>query len=501
VVESGLETLMAAGALLRGEFRPGGVEREWCDPEVLRQLRRRSLARLRREIEPVEPAALARFLPGWHGIGGRAGGLDRLIEVIGQLEGLPIAASVLERDVLPARVRGYAPAMLDELGAAGEVVWAGAGSLGRDDGRVALYRPDRLALLRGIAAPDGAGEQPDGWIGAALLERLAERGAAFYRELWAGVLEASTLAGRGRPTERMVLDALWDLVWAGEVTNDTFAPLRALQWPRTGRSRRAPRARLGAAMRLGPPEAAGRWSLVEETVRTATALSGGQAPSETERRAAQATALLERHGVLTRDAVASEGVTGGFGAVYPILRAMEERGRVRRGYFVEGLGGAQFALSGAVDRLRSTRQGADDVGPGSRSGDTVLLAATDPANPYGAALPWPRDEGRGARTPARTAGAYVVIDAGRLVLYLERGARSLLTFGPFDEEETAARAVAVLGTLVADGRLRTLQVERIDGAPAASSSLRPRFDVLGFRPAYRGLVLATRGPSAIRANG
>jgi ATP-dependent Lhr-like helicase len=497
VVESALETLMTSGVLLRGEFRPGGVEREWCDPEVLRVLRRRSLARLRREIEPVEPAALARFLPAWHGIGGRASGFDRLMEVVAQLEGVPIAASVLERDVLPARVRGYTPAMLDELGAAGEVVWAGAGSLGRDDGRIVLYRPDRLALLRVEQPDDTATEGVDGWIHAALLERLSARGAAFYRELGASVLEAWAGNGGGRPTERAVLDALWDLVWAGEVTNDTFAPLRALHWPRSGgRSRRPPRARVGAAMRLGPPEAAGRWSLVSETVRTAVALAGGKEPTETERRASQAMALLERHGVLTRDAVASEGVVGGFGGVYPVLRAMEERGRVRRGYFVEGLGGAQFALAGAVDRLRATRGPEDE--PGSPSARTLVLAATDPANPYGAALPWPRDDQRGSRSPARVAGAYVVLDEGRPVLYLERGGRSLVTFAPFDDVETAERAVTALATLVSEGRLRTLQVERIDGEAAATSPLRTRLDALGFRQAYRGLVLRTPDPAPVR---
>ena len=497
VVETALEALMAAGVLLRGEFRPGGVEREWCDPEVLRVLRRRSLARLRREIEPVEPAALARFLPAWHGIGGRASGLDRLMEVIAQLEGVPIAASVLERDVLPSRVRGYAPAMLDELGAAGEVVWAGAGSLGRDDGRVVLYRPDRVALLRPDGDSDATAESVDGWMHVAVLERLAARGAAFYRELWASVLEAAAGGGRGRPTERAVLDALWDLVWAGEVTNDTFAPLRALQWPRAGRSRRPPRARVGAAMRLGPPEAAGRWSLVSETVRTAVALAGGEAPSDTERRAARALSLLERHGVLTRDAVASEGIVGGFGAVYPILRAMEERGRVRRGYFVEGLGGAQFALPGAVDRLRAVREPGEDSS-GSASPSTVVLAAVDPANPYGAALPWPRDEERGSRSPARVAGAYVVLDEGQAVLYLERGGRSLVTFGPFDDERIAQRAVAALGGLVTDGRLRSLQIERIDGVAVSSSPLRARLDALGFREAYRGLVLRTPDTAPLR---
>ncbi|MEX1296146.1 MAG: DEAD/DEAH box helicase, partial [Candidatus Limnocylindrales bacterium] len=272
VVETALESLMAAGVLLRGEFRPDGVEREWCDPEVLRLVRRRSLARLRREIEPVEATALARFLPAWHGVDTRTVGIDRLADVIGQLEGLALPASVLERDVLAARVADYQPAMLDELGAAGEVVWVGAGSLGKDDGRIALYRPDRLALLlptrtREEAEAEGIGT----WLHEALRSHLAGRGASFHRELLGAALAAAQAGDHRRPTEREMLDALWDLVWAGEVTNDTFGPLRALRWPRRGGGRPAARARSRSGTRMGPPEAAGRWSLVAESLRTAVA--------------------------------------------------------------------------------------------------------------------------------------------------------------------------------------------------------------------------------------
>jgi ATP-dependent Lhr-like helicase len=483
---------MAAGLLLRGEFRPGGVEREWCDPDVLRLVRRRSLARLRREIEPVEPTALARFLPAWHGVAAGTVGIDRLAEVIGQLEGVALPASVLERDVLPARVAGYVPAMLDELGAAGEVVWVGAGSLGRDDGRIALYRPDRLALL----LPTRAGEEDaaDGvgsWLHEALRSHLAARGASFHRELLGAALATAAADGRARPGERELLDALWDLVWAGEVTNDTFGPLRALRWPRRGGNRPAARARSRSGTRMGPPEAAGRWSLVADTVRTAVSLADGKEPTGTEQRAALAATLLERYGVVTRDAVVGENVRGGFGAVYPVYREMEERGRVRRGYFVEGLGGAQFAVAGAVDRLRSMRRGA-----GATTSDdprTVLLAATDPANPYGAALAWPRDDDRHARTPSRSAGAYVVLYDGELVLYLERGGKSLQTFARFDDVHVGTLAVDALRSLVADGRLKRLQLERIDGAPISDSALRDRLATLGFRQAYRGYVLGPAG--------
>ena len=493
VVESALEGLMASGALLRGEFRPGGVEREWCDPEVLRLIRRRSLARLRREIEPVEEATLARFLPAWHGIGGGSGGLDRLVEVITQLEGAALPASVLERDVLAARVAGYVPQMLDELGAAGEVVWVGAGSLGRDDGRIALYRPDRLALLlpgREESAGTTAATPTCDWLHAALRSHLAARGASFHRELLAAALAAAQALGRPQPTERELLDALWDLVWAGEVSNDTFAPLRALRWPRRDGDRRHSAGRPRPGLRLGPPEAAGRWSLVTDTLRSMRTLAGGSVATLTEQRAALAATLLERHGVVTRDAVLAEDVEGGFGAVYPVYRELEERGRVRRGYFVEGLGGAQFAIPGAVDRLRSLRRAPGLPGP--PGGATVLLAAADPANPYGAALAWPRDEGRHGRSPNRAAGAYVILHDGELVLFLERGGRSLLTFVPFDDDAVAGVAVEALRTLVSDRRIRRLQIERIDGHAADTSPLRGRLDGLGFRTSYRGLVLAAR---------
>ena len=493
-VEPALERLLAAGTLLRGEFRPGGVERDWIDPEVLRLLRRRSLARLRREIEPADAAAFARFMPAWQGVGSAAGGADRLAEVIAQLEGLALPASVLERDVLPARVRGYTPRLLDELGAAGEVCWVGQGSLGRDDGRVALYRPDRLALLLSVRsadatpseAPATAPDEPSGWLVGVLREHLARRGASFYRDLLAAAVVAAREVERGTPGQREVLDALWSLVWTGHITNDTFAPLRALRWKRPGRDVARPRP--GAAGRLGPPEAAGRWSLVGDAVATSTAL-GGRTPSPTERRHALALRLLERQGIVTRDGLAAEGVEGGFGAVYPVLRELEERGRVRRGYFVEGLGGAQFALPGAVDRLRAERP---DPGEG-RPAAALVLAATDPANPYGAALPWPRHGDLDHRPLPRSAGAYVILHEGRPILYLERGGRSLLTLPAAIDAAALAAAVDALARMVTDGRLRTMEVQRVDGVTVADSPLRDALAASGFRASYRGWVL--RAPS------
>jgi ATP-dependent Lhr-like helicase len=510
VVETGLERLMAAGTLLRGEFRPGGVEREWCDPEVLRLLRRRSLARLRREIEPVEPAALGRFLPAWHGVGSNAAGLDRLAEVISQLEGVSFPASVLERDILPARVRGYAPRLLDELGSAGELVWVGLGSLGRDDGRVALFRPDRLALLlppqnatadqqatageRGTpgeqAAPDEPGEpgEQSDWLREALVNHLAARGACFFGDLAAAAIRAAAERGARTPTQRELLDGLWDLVWSTQVSNDTFAPLRALRWPRAGKDRSAARPRLGASGRIGPPEGTGRWSLVRDAVATSIALAGGRAPTGTERRHALAMRLLDRQGVVTRDGVAAEGVSGGFGAVYPILRELEEHGRVRRGYFVEGLGGAQFALPGAVDRLRAER--ADPSGDRRGPSTTLVLAATDPANPYGASLAWPRTSDDDHRVLARAAGAYVVLHEGEPTLYLERGGKSLQTLPCFAASDGAADAsLRALHRLVLDGRFRSLQIERIDGVAVAESTHRDRLTAAGFRQGYRGMTV------------
>ena len=508
-IEEALENLLEAGTILRGEFRPGGTEREWCDPDVLRQLRRRSLARLRKEVEPVEQIVLARFLPAWQGVRpvdasspaaesparGESlfrgiAALDRLVEVVDQLAGVPIPASVLERDVLPARIPGYQPRLLDELGALGEVTWSGRGSLGRDDGRVVLCRPGREAL-RELAAAEG--ERPGGELHERLRARLAGRGASFYREISAAV---------GGATERDLLDALWDLVWAGEVTNDTFAPLRALRWRRPSGERRPRPGRVA----LGPPEAAGRWSLVERGAEADTAVgaagvasvggisAGASAARGTQRLHSLAVVLLNRHGVLTREGVASEEVAGGFSAVYPVLRAMEESGRIRRGYFVDGLGAAQFALPGAVDRLRGMRlppgeTSADDLRPDLPGSLVYVLAATDPANPYGAAIPWPRRSDSDRRPLPRAAGAYVVLVDGAAALYLERGGRSLQTLPASDAGPVCAAAFAALRVLVEDGRLRELVVTRVDGRPIAESPWRSSLEEAGFVAGYRGHVL------------
>ncbi|HET7685579.1 MAG TPA: DEAD/DEAH box helicase [Candidatus Limnocylindria bacterium] len=469
-VADALRALVGDGRLIEGAFRPGATEHEFADPEIVRALRRRSLARLRREIEPVPAEALGRFLPAWHGVGSPAGGLDRLLEVVTQLEGAPIPASILERDVLRARVRDYTPRLLDELGAAGEVVWVGRGSLNRDDGRIALYRRDRAELLASAGAFEGQ-ERPDGEIHEALRAHLSRRGASFYPQLRS--------AAPGARSDDELLDALWDLVWAGEVTNDTFAPLRALTLPRTRSKARTPRP--GRLLSMGPPRAAGRWSLVADLV--------GESRGPTERGHATAVALLERHGVLTREAVLAENVVGGFASVYPILRAMEESGRARRGYFVDGLGAAQFALPGAVDRLRAARD--TDAGDGPM---VTVLAAADPAQPYGAALAWPRRDDEERLPLQRAAGAYVVLVDGRAALYLERGGRSLFTLPAGDDPDVAAPAVAALARLVAPtGPMRELAIERVDRLPPAESALAEALRAAGFRPSYRAWVLRPTG--------
>ncbi len=464
-----LAHLVAAGRLVEGSFRPGGATAEYADPEVLRLLRRRTLAHLRREVEAVPAEAFGRFLPAWQGVGSRAGGPGRLLEVVAQLEGVAVPASILERDLLRSRVRDYTPRLLDELGAAGEVVWVGRGSLGRDDGRVALYRRDHVALLATSGLPAAGSDRPSGEIHERLRGHLARRGASFFRELRSAVGDVAR-------TDDEALDALWDLVWAGEVTNDTFGPLRALSLPRSrSRASRTRPPRPGRLLAVGPPRAAGRWSLVAELV--------GEARTPTERGHATAVALLERHGVVTREAVMAEGHVGGFAAVYPVLKAMEEAGRARRGYFVAGLGAAQFAQPGAVDRLRAEREA-----PESRR--TVLLAAADPAQPYGAALPWPRRDGDDRFSLQRAGGSYVAMVDGAATLYLERGLRSLVTLPAADDPEVAAAGLGTLAELVVPiGPYREIVIERVDREPVAASPLAEPLRALGFRPSYRGFLL------------
>ena len=446
-----LLALVGRGLLLRGDFRPGGRDREFCDPEVLRRLRRRTLAKLRHQVAPVAQASLGRFLPGWHGIGQRG---RQLPSVLSQLEGLPLSFRELEQVLLPARIDAFRPAMLDELGAAGQLVWIGAGALGSDDGRVALFRRERVALLHEGVEPASLSE-----LGRRLLAQLELAGASFLTEL---------AASCGDVPLRELAAELWQLVWAGLVTNDTFLPLRALRQP----------ARTKHAGALGSA-AGGRWSLVSALLRGDT--------TATERAHARALCLLERHGILTREAVNGEGTPGGFAGLYPLLRALEEAGKIRRGYFIDGLGGAQFAQAGAVDRLRAHR-------PAGEQAEVMVLSAVDPANPHGAVLPWPDQGGGNAR---RVPGATVVLVDGELALYLDRGARRAMTFLPPDlrasdpGDECRQRLVAAAGALpglAARRRGRYLRIERIDGEPAQRSPWRELFVQAGAREDYKGLA-------------
>jgi ATP-dependent Lhr-like helicase len=472
-VLASLERLAGEGRVATGEFRPGGSGAEWVDEEVLRLLRRRSLAVLRREVEPVDASTLGRFLPAWHGIGEGRRGLDALAEAIGRLQGAAVPASVLESDVLAARVAGYRPADLDELCASGEVVWLGAGSIGATDGRVALHLFDQVPVLARAPEPIVTEDEERAALHVALRRHLAERGASFWPQLVASAVEAVGLA---EASERNVLAALWDLVWAGEVTNDTLNPLRAAVGAASRRrsttGRGGGRPRPGRLTRVGPPAGAGRWSLVAPLLLPA--------PTPTQQAHGRALALLERYGVLTREAVLAEGVEGGFAAVYGVLKALEETGQVRRGYFVAGLGAAQFALPGAADRLRAERSPlpSDAERPPVAP---VVLAATDPANPFGAALPWPESSGR----PARAAGAHVVLVDGEPAAYLERGGRTLLTF------PAAADGAWVDGlvSLVKERRLPRLVVQKVDGEPAATSPHADALRAAGFADGYRGLTL------------
>ena len=463
-IRTALERLAEAERVVEGEFLPGGRTREWCDAEVLKSLKRRSLAKLRREVEPVEPPAFARFLLEWQNVTRPRAGLDALLSVVEQLQGAAIPASVLETEVLPARLTGYKPADLDLLCAAGEVVWRGVSSIGPHDGRVALFLPDRYRLL---APPPGKAE---GDLAAKVRDLLARRGALFFSDL---VTETSAFP-------RELVDALWDLVWAGEATNDTLAPLRSfVRGPAARAGRRQFRGRSFRSRRAGPPGSEGRWSLLP----SAGGAGGAGAPSETERRAATTMALLERWGVLTREAVHAEDLPGGFSTVYPVAKAMEEAGRVRRGYFVAGLGAAQFALPGADDRLRALRDASEED-----ESRTLVLAATDPANPYGAAVAWP--EGEGAR-PQRAAGAQVILHDGRLIAWLSRADRNILTFLPESEPERSERLAAIagaLGSLVASGRRNVLLVARVDGEEPARSPLARFLGEAGFQAGSRGYL-------------
>jgi ATP-dependent Lhr-like helicase len=506
-----LRELERAGDLVRGDRskvgqRPGGVDRDWCDIEVLRRLRRASLAVLRKEIEPAEQRRLAAFQPSWQGVDRHAGagaGIDRLREILVPLQGLAMPAEIWERDVLPRRTGAYSQSWLDGLCASGEVVWVGAGALGRS-GRVALYfredapliGPPALGARASASAPDAPEHE--------LLRARLQQGPCFFTDL---------LTELDVPAEAL-REALWDLVWAGEATNDAWAPLRAPHLtlarggrtagggapasrsagPLTGRSSATGAGRVAGRSAIGRSSATarsrfagrragthsqvqGRWSLTESIFRGGPEGASGAA----ERRRALAELLLERYGIVTREQVLAEGIKGGFAMLYDTFSNLETLGVCRRGYFIEGMGGAQFALPGAVERLRSSRE----------RGATLVIAAADPAQPYGAALPWPKRDGQ-ERRPARVAGAYVVLVEDEPALYVERGGRGLVTLASAPltgEQEPLHEALRVLAEAVRAGRVPKLALERIDGEPAIASHLADELIELGFHSGPRRLTL------------
>jgi ATP-dependent Lhr-like helicase len=464
VVTDVLRRFASDRRVMEGEFRPGATGTEWVDAEILRRLRRRSLAALRSEVEPVPQRALGRFLPSWHRFGDLRG-IDGLVTAIDQLAGVALPASTWESMVLPSRVRDYQPSMLDELTVSGEVLWSGRGELSGGDGWVSLHLADAAPLT--LAEPNLTDQ---GELHGRIIDALAGGGAFFFRQL-------STAVGLNDPVDdKDLAAALWDLVWAGLVGNDTLAPLRARLGATTTRARATPRSRTHRARarvastlaQSAPPTVAGRWSLLP-----------APEPIPTIRSAALAETLLERHGVVTRGAVVSEGIVGGFALAYKILSSLEETGRTRRGYFVEGLGAAQFATPATVDRLRTFAADPEEGIPRL----AVTMGATDPANPYGAALGWPEAEGH---RPGRKAGALVVLVDGALEVYVERGGKTVLTFTADEERLRVAAESLAQAVRRSGGRLR---VEKIDGAFSIGTPFGHALGAAGFAPTPQGMRL------------
>lgn len=483
VTDGALQRLAASGRIVQGEFHPAGIGQEWCDATVLRRLRRRSLAALRHELEPVPPAALAGFLPQWQHLGDNSlRGIDGLARAIEQLQGAPVPASALEKLILPTRVAGYTPALLDELTTTGEVVWAGAGALPGKDGWLSLYLADSAPLLLPPPHPLELTA-----LHESVLTTLGGGYGLFFRQI-ADQIRATT---HPDCTDPQLADALWDLAWSGRLTNDTLAPLRSLLG--SGRTagatahrarRNVPRGRYGTltaaarpTSRTGPPTVSGRWSLLPSAE-----------PDPTHRAHALARTLLDRHGVVTRGAVQAEGVEGGFSATYRVLSAFEDNGQARRGYVVEGLGAAQFAMDGAVDRLRAVSTARDRAEPGSAR-RALVLASADPANAYGAALPWPEPPDGAGHKPGRKAGALVVLVDGELTLYMERGGKTLLSWATDPEDPALLTAAEALASAARAGALGTVTVERTNGASSLTSPLGRTLEAAGFLATPRGLRL------------
>jgi ATP-dependent Lhr-like helicase len=475
-VEGVLERLVQMGRVAEGGFRPDGVHREWCDEEALRTIRRKSLARLRKEVEPVEQRTFARLLTRWQGVVQPRCGLDALLDAVENLQGAPLAASILETEILPARIAEYRSSDLDMLIAAGEVVWVGLEPLGEHDGRIALYLPDKLqALWPVMPGADRRESTGDNERQAGIVRFLEARGASFFQEIHDGV-------GRGYPGE--TLDALWDLVWQGLVRNDGMAALRAYcERPSEG-ARKQRRVHVqGPAFRsrrTTPPSGQGRWALNAVAVETER--------STTEWSHAMAQQLLQRYGVVFRETAQAENLTGGFSAIYDVLKALEESGRVRRGYFTADVAATQFALPGAVEMLRSLRVQREGTKP-----EMLQLPATDPANPYGALLKWP-EGGDAASSLTRSVGARVVLCNGELVAYLRRGNPSVQVFLPEEEPQRGQVARTLAEFFVQRVQERSTEpdvwtgmlISTVNGVPVREHAIAPYLLGAGFSAAPMG---------------
>jgi ATP-dependent Lhr-like helicase len=462
VVTLTLDRFVERGRLIEGEFRPNGTQREWCEQDVLRTIRRRSLAKLRKEAEPVDQPVLARLFTNWQSVTRKRRGLDALLEVVETLQGFPMAASIFESEILAARLTDYKSSDLDTLSAAGEIVWVGVEPLGERDGRIALYLTDHLPLLhRGAESTSRQVVEENGSatrrLDDSITTYLASHGASFYNVMQANV--------GGFPAE--LTDALWDLVWKGVVTNDTFHALRAYTRPKSTRTSGF------RSRRVAPASTQGRWSLVPS----------GNA-NDTQRATALAQQLLSRYGLVTREAPALENIFGGFSAVYPVLRGMEDAGRIRRGYFVAGLGATQFAGGGAIDLLRALREEPETP-------ETVMLAVTDPANPYGAIVKWPESPWM----LSRSVGAEVILVNGLMACYVSRGEKQFYVFLPEDEptRSMVGREVAkTLAALVTSGGRRALLVNEVNDEPASRSVLAPFLAEEGFVATAMGMQLRAK---------
>lgn len=463
-VEPVLRALLHSGSLVQGEIRPDGVELDWCDADVLRRLKHRTLAKLRDAVAPVDAATLAMFLPQWHERGSQRGGPSRLLHVIQQLEGLDLPWSALHEHILPSRIAGFTLDMLDTIAASGQVVWIGCAPLGARDGRIALYLREHVHELLAKRANEKTDLEPPHRL---VLDHLAARGASFTFEL-------ATVVQREFPDlkSRDIQTLLWDLVWQGEITNDTFAPLRTL-------GARATR-NTGKRGRVASNMAGGRWSLVSSLIDPAT--------NDTERTLARANCLLDRYGVVSREMVAAEELPGGYSPIYKVLSTLEESGRVRRGYFIEGLSGAQFARPGTIDLLRNLQPGpGSDIDEDKFPIDT--LPVVDPANPWGSVLPWPQTGDPQSPRPRRVAGAWLLLHRGEPLLYLGANGRQLITFPEhLSRPGISAAAFDALREMPGSMRRGTLIIEKVDGQAVADSAYRDALLRAGFVSDYRGVA-------------